>query len=84
MELAASQRGGQTGGLTMAAISYVFTISHVAEMLGEDEDWLQELSITMDPEDGRLYVVGTGEDAITTFTRDGIEYLQELVSESRK
>ena len=27
----------------MAGISYVFTISRVAEMLGEDEDWLQDV-----------------------------------------
>ena len=29
----------------MAGISHVFTISRVAEMLGENEDWLQEISI---------------------------------------
>jgi hypothetical protein len=34
----------------MAGISHVFTISRVAEMLGEDEDLLQEISIEMDPE----------------------------------
>jgi hypothetical protein len=28
----------------MAGISYVFTISRVAEMLGEDEEWLDEIS----------------------------------------
>ena len=33
----------------MAAIGYVFTISRVAEMLGEDEGWLHELSIDMFP-----------------------------------
>ena len=33
------------GGLTMAGISHVFTISRVADMLGEDEDLLQEISI---------------------------------------
>jgi hypothetical protein len=27
----------------MAGISYVFTIGRVAEMLGEDEEWLDEL-----------------------------------------
>jgi hypothetical protein len=27
----------------MAGISYVFTITRVAEMLGEDEDWLHEI-----------------------------------------
>ncbi len=31
----------------MAAIAAVFTINHVAEMLGEDENWLYELSIDM-------------------------------------
>jgi hypothetical protein len=35
MELAEAQRAGQSGRLTMAGISYVFTISRVAEMLGE-------------------------------------------------
>ena len=28
----------------MAGISYVFTISRVAEMLGEDEEWLTRLA----------------------------------------
>jgi hypothetical protein len=42
----------------MAAIASVFTIGHVAQMLGEDEDWLHDLSIDMFPEDGRLYVYG--------------------------
>jgi hypothetical protein len=35
----------------MAAITHVFTISRVAEMLGED--WLDEICIELDPEDGR-------------------------------
>jgi hypothetical protein len=38
----------------MATISAVFTISHVANLLDEDEDWLFELSIGMEPEDGCL------------------------------
>ena len=45
----------------MAAISYVFTIARVAQMLGEDEEWLREISIAMDPEEGRLRVLGVGE-----------------------
>jgi hypothetical protein len=56
MELAHVQRAGQSGRLTMAGISYVFTIGRVAEMLGEDEEWLDEISIVLDPEDGRLDV----------------------------
>jgi hypothetical protein len=34
----------QPGSLTLAAIASVFTITYVADMLGEDEDWLHELS----------------------------------------
>jgi hypothetical protein len=63
----------------VAGISHVFTITRVAEMLGEDENLLQEISIDMDPEDGRLTVLGPGEEAITAFTSDGVDNLTELV-----
>jgi len=63
----------------MAGISHVFTISRVAEMLGENEDWLQEISGEMDPEDGCLIVWGTGEQTITAFTDLGVENLAQLV-----
>ena len=49
----------------MAAIAHVFTISYVANLLGEDEDGLFELSIDMFPEDGRLWIYGVGEDGVT-------------------
>ena len=70
--------------MTVAAISHVFTISRVAEMLGENEDWLHELSIDMFPEDGCLHIVGTGEETITAFTDFGIECLQEIIRESKR
>jgi hypothetical protein len=63
----------------MAGISHVFTITRVAEMLGEDEDLLQEISIDMDPEDGRLTVLGPGEESITAFTPYGVDNLTALV-----
>ena len=40
MELAAAFGTSQSGGLNLAAIAAVFTIGYVANMLGEDEDWL--------------------------------------------
>ncbi len=61
-------------------VSHVFTLTHVAEMLGEDEEWLFEVAEEMDPEDGRLWVVGVGEDGVMAFTDDGIENLKELVA----
>ncbi len=50
MELAAGLGAAPPGGLILAAISAVFTIGYVADMLGEDEDWLDELSIDLFPE----------------------------------
>ncbi|MFZ4499595.1 MAG: hypothetical protein ACOYMX_07810 [Burkholderiales bacterium] len=67
----------------MAAISAVFTVSHVANLLGEDEDWLQELSIDMFPEGGCLYVYGLGDDGVTAFTQDGIEGLRQIIEDER-
>jgi hypothetical protein len=67
----------------MASISHVFTISHVAKMLGEDEEWLWEISINMDPEEGYLWVVGVGEDGSPAFTEFGIECLKQIIIEER-
>ena len=83
MELAAAFDAAKSGGVIVAAIAAVFTIGYVANMLGEDEDWLSELSIDMFPEDGCLRVYGVGEDGVTAFTRDGIECLQQIVADER-
>ena len=64
MELAAELGRAQPGRLIMAAISAVFTIGYVANLLGEDENWLYDLSINMFPEDGCLWVHGVGEDGV--------------------
>jgi hypothetical protein len=42
LELAAFASARPSGRLTLPAISAVFTITYVAEMLGEDEEWLHE------------------------------------------
>jgi hypothetical protein len=83
MELASHWRGDQPGGLTMAAIPFVFTIARVAEMLGEDEEWLREISINMDPEEGHLWVIGIGEDQCPAFTEYGVECLRQIIIEER-
>ncbi len=67
----------------MAAIAAVYTISHVAKMLGENEDWLHELSIGMFPEDGCLWVYGVGEDGVPAFTDFGIDCLQQIIADKR-
>jgi hypothetical protein len=63
----------------MAAPSAVFTIARVAAMLGEDEDWLSDVALEMDPEAGCLTVYGVNDEGTTGFTSFGIENLKELI-----
>jgi len=56
VELAAVPDAAQPSSVIVAAIAAVFTIGYVANLLGENEDWLFELSINMVPEDGCLWV----------------------------
>jgi len=54
-------------------------IGRMAEMLGEDKDWLQDLAMEMDPEDGCLSVYRTNNRSTTAFTPYGIELLRHLI-----
>ena len=83
MELATAFGSAKSGGLSVAAIAAVFTMGYVANLLGEDEDWLFELSIDMFPEDGCLWVYGIGEDGVTAFTEYGIECLRQIIADER-
>jgi hypothetical protein len=60
-------------------VHHVTTITRVAEDLGEDEDWLRDLTNEMEIEDGVIWVYGVGEDGIQAFADFGIENLIELV-----
>lgn len=68
----------------MAGIPHVFTIARVAEMLGEDEDWLHDLSLGMDPEDGHLWVYDANDRQVPAFTKYGIESLRQIIADERK
>lgn len=71
------------GSLTWLPSSHVFTLKYVAEKLGEDEEWLWDLQIDMDPEDGCLWVYGVGEDGVPAFTDYGIECLEQIIADER-
>ena len=60
-------------------VHHVTTITHVAEDLGEDEDWLCDVANEMEIEDGVIWVYGVGEDGVLAFTDFGIESLIELI-----
>ena len=83
MELATAFGTAKSRGLIVPAIAAVFTIGYVANLLGEDEDWLHDLSIDMFPEDGCLHVYGVGEDGMTAFTEYGIECLRQITADER-
>jgi hypothetical protein len=75
-------RSGRRGGLTVPPVNkvhHVRTIARVAEMLGEDEDWLWDVANEMDREDGLIWVYGPGDDGVMAFTDFGIETLTELI-----
>ncbi|MCK1699428.1 hypothetical protein [Bradyrhizobium sp. 144] len=60
-------------------VHHVTTITKVAKDLGEDEDWLRDISIEMEIEDGVIWVYGVGENGVQAFTDFGIENLIELI-----
>lgn len=65
--------------------SSVKTIDRVAVELGEDVDWLFEIAIGMEPEDGVIWVFSLDDkDGVMAFTPYGIECLRDLIREQRR
>ena len=60
-------------------VHHVHTIARVAEMLGEDEDWLGDVANEMDQEDGLIWVYGKADEGVMAFTDFGIETLTGIV-----
>ncbi|MCC2105390.1 MAG: hypothetical protein KDJ20_15875 [Hyphomicrobiales bacterium] len=65
-------------------VHLVLTIDRIAADLGEDVDWLHEISLGLDTEDGVIWVYGTGDEQVMAFTDDGIDTLVELIKEHRR
>lgn len=55
------------------------SITRVAELLGEDEDWLWDVANQMDQEDGVIWVYGPGDEGVMAFTDFGIEILVDPI-----
>jgi hypothetical protein len=60
-------------------VHHVTTIDRVANDLGESADWLHDIAIEMEIEDGVMSVFGVGEDGVMAFTDFGIENLIDLI-----
>ena len=58
----------------------VRTLALVARDLGEDVDWLADIAIDLEPEDGLIWVYDPEHpDATMAFTEFGIESLCNLI-----
>ncbi len=62
----------------------VKTIDRVAAELGETVDWIFDIAIDLETEDGVNWVYGPGDDSVIAFTPFGIENLQELFEMDRE
>jgi hypothetical protein len=65
----------------MAAITRVYTIRMVAQLLGRTEQLLWDLSDQLTPEDGVLWIHDVDDVHTMAFTDFGIENLQEIISD---
>ncbi|MER9895729.1 hypothetical protein NKJ40_27355 [Mesorhizobium sp. M0119] len=63
----------------MAVIAHVFMIRRLAQILGQDEDLLWDLSDQLEPEDGKLWVYDIDGIATPVFSDFGIEALREII-----
>ncbi|AEG58127.1 hypothetical protein [Sinorhizobium meliloti] len=70
----------------MATITHVFTISHVAEMLGEDRELLEAIVSNSDNLTyGSIISDVHGDDeTITALTDDGIDELRQMLADARR
>jgi hypothetical protein len=74
----------------MAAISTIYTLRHVAKAIGEDEEFVWETAIEMEPEDGCIQIrddqFSDDDDwpIATGFTDFGVDNLVDLIAEIRR
>jgi len=65
-------------------VQRVTTIDRVAADLGESVDWLYDVAMEMDAEDGVIWVYGPRDHHVMAFTDFGIETLIELIKVHRE
>ena len=56
-------------------VSHVRTIDLVAKELGEDVDFLFDVALEMEPEDGVIWVQGLDDERVMAFTDFGVDSL---------
>ncbi len=65
-------------------VSHVRTIDRVAKDLGEDVDFLFDVAMEMETEDGVIWVLSLDDDSVIAFTDFGVDSLVELIQIHRE
>jgi hypothetical protein len=65
-------------------VSHVRTIDRVAKELGEEVDFLFDVALEMEPEDGVIWVKGLGDEGVMAFTDFGVDNLVDLIKIHRE
>ena len=64
-------------------VSHFHSIDRVAELIGENVELLEEISITLDDADGMITIWTDNDESITAFSDSGIDVLKELIANIR-
>lgn len=83
MELEGSAYGSGRLTVQLNKVYAVKTVDRVAAELGETVDRLHDLAISMEPEDGMIWVYGIDAVEILAFTPFGVETLREMIAMER-
>jgi hypothetical protein len=62
----------------------VRTIDRIAKDLGKNVDFLFDVAIEMESEDGLIWVHGLDDDSVMAFTDEGVDSLVELIKIHRE
>lgn len=62
-------------------VHHVHTVAYVARQLGVGEDLIHDLTLSLEPEDGVIWVYGLDDDGVLAFTDDGIEEVRLILME---
>ena len=65
-------------------VSHVRTIDRVAKDLGEDVDFLFDVAMEMETEDGVIWVLSLDDESVMAFTDFGVDSLVELIKIHRE
>ena len=65
-------------------VSHVRTIDRVAKELGEDVDFLSDVAMEMETEDGVIRVLSLDDEIVIAFTDFGVDSLVELIKIHRE